>query len=96
MLFQNFEGKLVSHSTRMGFVLLPLGMCQKSLLRPPAALELSESFRSLIWRINLGGLLTWISLVAGIFDHPCYLERERCIHLRWVLGGLFFSKVQSH
>lgn len=68
MLFQNFEGKLVSHSTRMGFVLLPLGMCQKSLLRPPAALELSESFRSLIWRINLGGLLTWISLVAGIFD----------------------------
>jgi len=30
VLLQNFERKLVFLTARMGFVLLPLGMCQKS------------------------------------------------------------------
>lgn len=66
----------------------------EKLLRPSAVPEVSESFRTLIWRINLGGLLTWISLLAGIFDlsfssDTSLLPREGEMHSPYVVTEWF-------
>ena len=82
--------------SKNGICLTAFRHVPEKLLRPPAVLEVSESFRAPIWRINLGGLFTWISLLKhgfwSVFQfHPCYLERERCVHLMCGYWMISFS-----